>query len=84
MVDLSSQLPSRTRPLPAATASDLPSSEVVQFTTLWSTTIYITLPLGESSLSEERAMRVACIPSMALRIALSGRYRVRLSQRESE
>ena len=26
-------------------------------------------------------MRVACIPSMALRIALSGRYRVRLSQR---
>ena len=29
-------------------------------------------------------MRVAGIPSMALRIALSGRYRVRLSQRESE
>ena len=62
----------------------LSDNEAVQFTTLWSTTIYITLPLGESSLSEERAMRVACIPSMALRIALSGGYRVRLSQKESE
>ena len=58
-----------------------PPRRSCSFTTLWSTTIYITLPLGESSLSEERAMRVACIPSMALRIALSGRYRVRLSQR---
>ena len=55
--------------------------EVVQFLSDLPTVIYITLPPGESSFSEERALHFACILHCVLRIALSGRYCVQLSRR---
>ncbi len=58
--------------------------EVVQFSNCGLISIYITLPLGESSLSEERAMRIACLKFADSRIAHSGCDCVRHSLWESQ